>query len=177
MANPSRKIDAGSFTLEFSPPIETIEADLAAIGRDLSNMRTPLTTSLKQVIIPSIDANFEAGGRPAWEPLSPETLERRSRQGTGSKILQVTGRLRQAATQFSRWNVDTDQAQISNWPTDVITRAAVHQNGAEATGRGLASRIPARPFLMIQGEDEEKVVEIFLSWMELRARGRWARGA
>jgi phage virion morphogenesis protein len=175
MANPSRKIDAGSFSIEFSPPIEEIEADLAAIGRDLSNMRTPLTTSIKQVIIPSIDANFAAGGRPAWQPLSPDTLERRSRQGTGTQILVETGRLRAAATQFSRWNVDIDSAQIANWPTDVITRGAVHQNGAEATGKGNASSIPARPFLMIQGEDEEKIVEIFLAWMELRARGRWSR--
>jgi phage virion morphogenesis protein len=177
MANPSRKIDAGSISIEFSPPIEEIEADLAAIGRDLSNMRTPLTQSVKQVVIPSIDANFAAGGRPAWEPLAPNTVERRNRQGTGLSILQVSGRLRAAATQFSRWNVDTDSAQIANWPTDVITRAGVHQNGAEATGVGGASRIPARPFLMLQDDDQEKITEIFLTWMELRARGRWSRGA
>lgn len=170
------KIDAGSVTIEFSPPIADIQAALMEIDRDLSNMRTPLTASIKQVIIPSIDANFEAGGRPTWEPLSTETLGRRAREGTGEKLLQVTGMMRTVATQFSRWDVGTEEAIISNWPANQFVKVAVHNSGGDHAGWSHNVHIPARPFLMIQDEDADKIVDIFMAWMELRTRGDWTRG-
>lgn len=166
-------IDAGWVTIEFVPPLERIQSDLDAINRDLSNMRTPLRDSVRQVIIPSIDANFAAGGRPTWQSLSPETIERRIRQGTGTRILQETGKLRTTATQFSRWEIGTTEAHISNWPSNVKTRAAVAEGGASGAGWSRSVNIPARPFLMIQDRDGDAVEEIFLDWMERVARGKW----
>lgn len=170
------KIDAGPVTIEFSPPLGAIIDALTQIDRDLSNMRTPLTDSVKKVVIPSIDANFEAGGRPPWQPLSPETLERRAREGTGERLLQVTGAMRQAATQFSRWDVGTEEAQISNWPANQLIKVAVHNDGTDRAGPNRTNHIPARPFLLLQDEDADKITEIFLDWVELRARGAWTRG-
>lgn len=171
-----KRIDAGDVTIDIEPPMEAIEADLAAIGRDLSNMRTPLTTSIKTVLIPSIRENFTTGGRPdQWEPLAESTVEKRQRTGTGTTTLIETGRLMEGATQFSRWDVGTSEAHISNWNQDIALKAAVHQGGAVATGRTRSADIPARPFLLIQTEDADKIEEIFLTWMELRARGRWTR--
>jgi phage virion morphogenesis protein len=169
------KIDAGWVTMEITPPMERIRDDLREIGRDLSNMRTPLRESVHTVISPSIDANFEAGGRPPWTPLSAGTTERRIRQGTGLRILQETGKLRRTATQFSRWEIGTEQAHISNWPDDVKTRAAVAEGGTARSGRTRDVRVPARPFLLIQFEDANRIEEIFLDWMERRARGTWTR--
>jgi phage virion morphogenesis protein len=171
----NRKIDAGWVTLEIDPPLERIRADLAEIGRDLSNMRTPLRESVREVVIPSVDANFQAGGRPPWQPLSGATLERRTRQGTGTRILQETGKLRQTATQFSRWEIGTDEAHIGNWPANVKTRAAVAEGGAERAGKSRTVTVPPRPFLLIQDRDADQIEEIFLDWMERRARGTWTR--
>jgi phage virion morphogenesis protein len=175
MPAPNRKIDAGWVTLEFDPPLERIQDDLDEIGRDLSNMRTPLRESVQRVVIPSIDANFQLGGRPPWTPLADSTTERRIRQGTGLKILQETGKLRETATQFSRWDIGTDEAHIGNWPANVKTRAAVAEGGASRAGKFRTSEIPARPFLLIQDTDAEQIDEIFLDWMERRARGTWTR--
>lgn len=172
---PAKKIDAGYVTLEFDPPLERLRDDLRQIDRDLSNMRTPLRESVRQVIIPSIDANFEAGGRPPWTPLAQSTTDRRIRQGTGTRILQETGRLRQTATQFSRWDIGTDEAHIGNWPANVKTRAAVAEFGAERSGGSRSVRVPPRPFLLIQDRDADQIDEIFLDWMERRARGTWTR--
>lgn len=170
------KIDAGWVTLEFSPPLERLQEDLNDIDRDLSNMRTPLRDSVQKVMLPSIDANFQAGGRPAWTSLSSATVERRTRQGTGTRILQETGRLRAAATQFSRWEIGTDHAEITNWPANVKTRAAVAEGGASRAGYTHSVTIPARPFLLIQEQDADQIEEIFLDWMERRAGAHWSRG-
>lgn len=168
-------VSAGSVSIEFVPPLERIQEDLAEIDRDLSNMRTPLRESVRSVVIPSIDTNFQAGGRPTWQSLSPETVNRRLRQGTGTRVLQETGKLRAAATQFSRWEIGTQEARISNWPANVHTRAAVAEGGASRAGYTRSVTIPARPFLMIQPEDADNVEEIFLDWMERVARGHWSR--
>lgn len=171
----NRKIDAGYVTMEITPPLETISEALRDINRDLSNMRTPLRESVRTVVIPSIDANFQAGGRPRWWPLAESTVERRLRQGTGTRVLQETGRLRTAATQFSRWEIGTDEAHIANWPQREKAKADTHQFGNPATGKGHASRIPARPFLELQEQDQMAIENVFLNWMERRARGRWVR--
>lgn len=167
------KVGAGDATVSFEPPMAQIEDDLRAIGKDLSNMRTPLTTAIKTVIIPSIDAQFQAGGDPAWEPLSPETINRRDRQGTGEKILVETGALQRVATQFSRWDVGTDQAEISNFPAYRQVVAAVHQNGAERVGGSHGVSIPARPFMVISSEDQDKITDVFYAWMSVRAGAHW----
>lgn len=169
------KVDAGWVTMEITPPMERIREDLREINRDLSNMRTPLRESVQRVVIPSVDANFEAGGRPPWTPLSAGTVERRSRQGTGTRILQETGKLRQTATQFSRWEIGTDQASIANWPDNVRPRAAVAEGGTTRGGESRNIRVPARPFLMIQDGDAIQIEGIFLDWMERVARGKWSR--
>jgi len=171
----NRKIDAGYVTMEINPPLERIREDLREIGRDLSNMRTPLRESVQRVVIPSIDANFQAGGRPPWQPLTAQTVERRVRQGTGTKILQETGKLRQTATQFSRWEIGTEEAHIANWPEGVKERARTAEYGAREWKSG--RQIPPRPFLLIDDQDADKIEGIFLDWMERRARGTWTRRA
>ncbi len=171
----NRKVDAGWVTLEVDPPMESIRDDLREINRDLSNMRTPLREAVRQVVIPSIDTNFQVGGRPPWTPLSEQTIERRTRQGTGTKILVETGKLRQAATQFSRWEIGQESAVIANWPANVKTRAAVAEGGASRSGRTRTVDVPPRPFLLIQDQDAVMIEAVFLAWMERRARGKWFR--
>lgn len=172
------KVDAGYFTMSISPPFEKIAEDLRNLDKDLKNFRTPLRESVRSVMVPSIATNFAVGGRPPWQPLSSETVERRERQGTGSQILVESGALQRAATQQSRWTIGTDEASITNWPSRERLKAGVHDQGATSRSsrgrnKGSASNIPARPFLLIQDEDAERIEGIFGDWIERRARRWW----
>jgi phage gpG-like protein len=186
-----RRLDAGWVTLEVNPPISALQEELRALGRDLDNFRPALRAAVREVVIPSIRTNFSAGGRPQWEPLASSTIERRLRQGTGTQILVESGRLQRAATQFARWDIGRDQAKITNWPSNVRVRAAVHQGGAtvnfaggERRTRHLGPRrgvvrprvraevkaytvvIPPRPFLLLQDEDVRQIERVFVRWLE-----------
>lgn len=169
------RIDAGWVTIDISPSPEVIHSDIRNIGQEFKTFRTPLRESVRDVMVPSIDTNFAVGGRPPWQPLGEQTVERRTRQGTGTQILVESGSLRRSATQFSRWNIGTDSAEISNWPQRDLVKAAVHEGGATVRTKLGISNIPARPFLLIQDEDAARIDEIFLDWMESRARRWWNR--
>lgn len=113
---------------------------------------------------PSIERNFEAGGRPReWKPLDPETIRQRVEQGYGTgPILVRTGRLKRSASAIRRWNVSRGVAETTEFPPSVFY-APFHQFGTRY--------MPARPFMMIQEEDAEEIEEIFFEWMSEQIRG------
>ncbi|MHB1350108.1 MAG: phage virion morphogenesis protein [Desulfobulbaceae bacterium] len=98
----------------------------------------------------SIARNFEKEGRPQrWAPLADSTL--RSKPNT--QILQVKG-----------WGGGLlGSINYRVLPRSVLIgtnkkHGAIHQYGGKA-GRGHKTKIPARPYLMVQQED----------WIEIRA--------
>jgi phage virion morphogenesis protein len=104
---------------------------LREAGRDMGDA----WAEIGQLILTSVIRNFDAGGRPQrWAPL-------KHRSG---KPLIDTGRLRNSITARS----DSDSAEVG---TNVIY-AATHQFGRGA--------IPARPFLVLQDEDEDEIGRI-----------------
>jgi phage gpG-like protein len=145
--------------------------------------------------MPSIRTNFEQQGRPSWAPLSQATLNRRrwSGEGVTNRILSRTAALRRRASSFKIWTIREDAAYVSDLGqgSGGVPWAKLHQEcmegGGEAIGRiirrgvpqvpsatfkegdeiveSYGGDIPARPFLVIQPEDEEKMGEIFSEWV------------
>lgn len=123
----------------------------------------------------SIDKNFQAQGRPnAWAPHAPLTVKLR---GTGAKILQDSGKLRQSVTSKgasgSKYQLSKNQLVIgSNLKARGSSRllGEIQQYGLPAGVHKVFGRkgggIPARPFMMIQPEDEKMFEKIFKDYIE-----------
>lgn len=141
--------------------------DFAQYG--IRSFREPLTRSVRTVIIPSIRSNFAAEGRPPWEPLALATVEDRAKlqslgkikTGASGPILNRTGRLLKVATQFNIWSYTRESATITGLDSRV-KYATYHQTGTR--------KMPARPFVIIQDEDEEAIEQIFYHWLDGRMR-------
>lgn len=132
------------------------------VDRAFRDFRTPLTKSLVEVILPSIRENFDSEGRPPWQRLSETTVERRG--GLAHPILEDSGRLRSAATSAQAWRVTQDTVSPENIE-NMVSYAKYIQAGTRL--------MPARPFLVLQDEDGEKIQEIFDRWVEeiIRIKG------
>jgi phage gpG-like protein len=138
------------------------------LGRDLNRLavgvhtgtRGLLERAVDEVVRPSIESNFQAGGRPEWEPLAEATLQRRERQGLGSRPLAATGRGLDAVLSRQRWAISRTEATYpgAGWsgPGSYIRH---HQQGTD-------DGLPARPFLALQPEDERALDRVGLSWLD-----------
>ncbi|MDP3014247.1 MAG: phage virion morphogenesis protein, partial [Candidatus Subteraquimicrobiales bacterium] len=143
-----------------------VRAMLRGIAERTGNL-TPAMRLIGQIIRNSVVKNFMEGGRPQkWKPHAEATIM----GGIRKKDFKKKGGLRVAASRrLSKGKVLVDTARLQNSikskafkdraeiGTKVIY-AAIHQFGGKA-GRGHKVNVPARPFLMVQGED----------WTEIRA--------
>lgn len=159
--------------------IEGLDRLLKRIGKlatDVTHVERPLKAA-GALVQASVQKNFNEQGRPEkWTPLHPRTLARR-RKGKGkggSKILIDSARLRNSI-----------QFQLITGPAvEVGTNveyAARHHFGFSAgfykqtkarmsdkrdkkgrrIGRRGLGRTPARPFLLLQGEDIRDIGDLF----------------
>lgn len=127
----------------------------AAVDRladSLKDTRKPMERAVREVMMPSIDKNFQVGGRPAWEGYSPNT-----RNSTAIRMLEDTGALRGAAASFSIWTI-TEAAAMATLPYGV-RYGAPHQFGAPR------ANLPQREYVVMQPEDADAIEEIFHDWM------------
>lgn len=169
----NRSASSGSGVTPPIPPIPTLEIDthgldiqlnasVVAMGKmaaAFSNFRIPLEASVKRVIIPSVEHNFDVEGRPPWASLAESTITNRG--GSAHPILNDTGRLRSVATSFNSWNITKDTAQLQDI-NGLVPYAGYNQGGTR--------KMPARPFIMIQDDDIEEMNIIFTAWMDTVAR-------
>lgn len=116
------EIEAG---WQISPSLGMVAKDVDKLGLDIENMRVPITRSIVQVMIPSIDKNFDAEGRPPWEELADYT--KKVRGGSGP-ILNRTGKLKRGVTKLHIWSIKNDSATIIELPPE-IWYGAIHQSG------------------------------------------------
>jgi len=118
-----------------------LERALKAAAANCGNMRQAWE-EVGEIVERSVGKNFTAQGRPkAWKKTNEATLKRRRKGSKGAKTLTDTRRLRNSITR-----------EVSDRDVEVGTNiiyANTHQHG-----RG---SIPARPFLLIQEEDEPKI--------------------
>lgn len=151
--------------MEFQPSPAIIAAGLLSMADNVRSAKEPLTRAVKEVMIPSFQQNFNQGGRPAWEPLAEFTIKER---GSSSPVLVRTGRLKNTMGRTNIWTITDQHAVIERLPQDVWY-GHVHQSGSRKN-----VIIPARPFALIQPEDEERIVEIFNEWLgEQAAKVGW----
>jgi len=152
--------------MDFQPSPAIIAAGLLKMADDVSSAKEPLTKAVKEVMIPSFQQNFNQGGRPAWAPLSDVSVQLR---GSASPVLIRSGRLQRTMGQMNIWTITDQHAVIERLPEDVWY-GNLHQ-----TGNRKKSVLPARPFALIQPEDEGKIIEIFDDWLGERAtRAGWS---
>lgn len=99
---------------------------------------SPALSSFTKPLYDSIVQNFYSGGRPSWAPLSPVYLKRKIADGYTPDILIRTGAL-------------LNSIQVSQSGARVTASAGAGYASAHQYGTGA---VPARPFLMLQAEDE-----------------------
>lgn len=141
-----------------TPPPGVLETNYREFGLDVRSFREPLKRSVQQVMAPSFAKNFDLGGRPSWEPLSPETVKKKG----NATILVDTGKLKSKVGQLNNWQITQEEAQmmqVTGVPYD-----RVHQFGG-----GI---VPARPFALVQEEDVDAIEEVFAEWLHERAVAR-----
>lgn len=143
-----------------------IAAALGRLAQSAANL-TPVMQAIAGVMHRAVEKNFAAEGRPKWLGLKPPVNKRRR----GGKLLQDTGQLAASIMEGS----DASSA----WVGTNKKYAAIHQLGGQTrphvilprNKKALAfggrvvkkvnhpgSKIPARPFLMLAPDDEEKIV-------------------
>ncbi|MGG1219352.1 phage virion morphogenesis protein [Priestia endophytica] len=153
--------------------IEELDSTLQRAVRRMSDWKQPLKES-GVYMYQSIDKNFQSGGRPSkWKGHHWLTKKLRG----GGQVLSDTGRLRQSVTSKgagSKYQLSDSKLVIgSNVKARGSSRllADIQQNGVPAGvnkvfGKPGKGGIPARPFLLIQSEDEERIEEIFRDYIE-----------
>lgn len=183
-----------SVNMTFYPSLGIMARRVEKLGMDIRSFREPLKRAIQKVIIPSIAMNFHKHGRVPpgsnappgrWAELAESTIAQKGH----SRPLLLTGELQKTMRQFNIWHVDHEKALLANLPQNVWY-GVVHQQGMESWDiieyREAASRrlitekvasqgsVPARPFVVLQPEDEEAIEEIFLDWLDERAmRAGW----
>ncbi len=168
-----------------------VQKSLGRIQRSMSDL-TPAMRIIGEIVLASIRRNFEAGGRPRWPGLSAATIaQRKARKKWPGQILIRSGALLRSIN----YRPGPESVAVS---TNKIY-AAVHQFGARkgqfgktvARVRAFMRRnakgkptkvkahtrsmtlpwggIPARPYMMIQGEDWPEITSRLQAWMLKRA--------
>lgn len=141
-------------------PVVSRLQKLKDAGADLSK---PLS-ACGEILLSSIEENFQQegrfdsagswrGGNNRWADLAERTKAARAKKGKwpGKKLQMSQGGLAASISKSVQGNlvtVGTNKAY-----------AAIHQFGGQA-GRGRKVTIPARPFLVVQEEDADNMVEI-----------------
>jgi phage gpG-like protein len=144
--------------VDFRPALHSVTAMMKRLDRELRNMRAPLERSAYEVLAPSVQANFVAGGRPTWQPLSEATQLQRTELGFDpDQPLIRTGALERATSQRSRWTITNTEARMGNLPASV-RYGYLHQSGTEF--------MPARPFGVVQDDDARDTEKVFGRWVD-----------
>lgn len=155
--------------ITFSPSLYLVTKGIREATTRRS-MKAPLWEAINRVMIPSIEKNFNAQGRPVkWPKLSHYTKMIRQRQGfSAGPILQRSKRLKSSALAKARWQVDGMQgrAVYGNFPA-TVQYAGIMQAGLAGSkfSVGAGAHIPARPFAIIQSQDFDKISKVFEDWM------------
>jgi phage gpG-like protein len=148
---------------EFVPPAMILAAEFVSLGLDIRSFKEPLKESIQKVMAPSIRANFDVSGRPVrWEPLADVTIEQKFQQGARRPSAPVirTGTLQRVAGQLNIWKIDGPAGEASITDLKEADYGGWQNNGT--------TTIPARPFLVFQKEDESRIDEIFIHWLQIR---------
>ena len=125
------------------------------IGATIKNFEPAFKIIAKTVIAPSIQQNFESGGRPSWTPLAASTILKKSAAGASdpAKILVHTGAMAKAAANHKAYKISKDKLVAAPFAT---RQWVYHQRG---TGH-----VPQRVIMSLQAADRTKVNTIMSAY-------------
>lgn len=148
------------FDITWIPDLKIVMAEMLGLSEDvqIKSMIEPLKRSIKQVVSPAFIDNFTSGGRPAWEPLSAASTE-----ATG-ELLVRTGKLKRVAGQQNLWTFNGPEGTATAENLGSAPYGAFHQAGT--------SKMPARPWAMLTSDDEDKIQQVFGTWLDERIAAR-----
>lgn len=150
------------FTLDifWNPSPTMIINALDRFKGSLRSWRVPFERSIRQVMAPSFQKNFDVGGRPPWAPLEAPTVDIR---GSATPILVRSGALKAAAGQMNIWTIDGPGGEayiaMEQLPRHVFY-GIFHQEGTRV--------MTDRPWAVIQEEDADAIAEVFADYLEER---------
>lgn len=134
--------------------LSDVKIFLDGVKRRMVNL-SPAMKKAAVLMLGSVDKNFKSGGRPApWRPLAFSTLREKRRKGYSPLPLTRTG-------QMKRSIAEGFPSQNSFSIGTAVKYARIHQYGGRA-GRGHRANIPARPFLVFQGQDLSRIEGLIL---------------
>jgi len=148
MAKPMLSID-----IDIDPSPAIIVGGFYRAAGAFRSFKQPIEEAIKGIVIPSINANFEAEGIPPWEPLAEVTITRR--EYPGMPILQQTGKMKEMVTSIKPWTINNNEAYLLASSLGSAYYAGIHEAGGPW--------LPARPWSTIQTADEARIEQIFLA--------------
>lgn len=124
----------------------------------LGDMTEPLTLSVRKVIIPSMEYNFFAQGRPKWAELSPEWKEYKLSLPISMNYLTLLFTHKLVTTVMGKvyWRITKTSADMEALDGRV-PYAKYHQSGTRT--------MPQRQFAILQLQDIENIAVIFDDWI------------
>ncbi|MDD5391196.1 MAG: phage virion morphogenesis protein [Gallionellaceae bacterium] len=118
---------------------------------------SPLMGTISGIMHDEVEENFAQQGRPKWLGLAPSTIKVRTKRGTWpGMMLQVSGQLAASITPSS----DARSAKVSTNKK----YAAIQHSGGQA-GRGKKVNLPARPYMLITGTGEQRIIGAAQSYL------------
>lgn len=124
----------------------------------------PLMREIAGIMKQEVEDNFEAGGRPAWAPLSPRTIEQRRKEGTWpGQILNrsgasgLLGSITESATETTAV-VGTNKVYgaIQHFGGEIQRTAKA---GKKRKKGSYTIKLPARPYLMLSAEGIQEILD------------------
>jgi phage virion morphogenesis protein len=113
----------------------------------------PVMKTIGEIVVTSINRNFEEGGRPKWKRLAKATIRAKKHAKPLIKEGLLMGSIKRKAYK--------DRVVIG---PDAFPHAAIHQFGGKA-GRGRKTIIPARPYLKVHNEDWAEIKEVLNDYL------------
>ena len=171
--------------LEIKVNIDGVKREVARLHRIAGGLvdLSPFLKKAGVALVESSQKNFLVGGRPKWLPLSASTVEIRAkskksfrthRRGlnkgrvtektfnkliAGAKTLRDTGRLMASIGVPGKggvYRLEPDSITIGT----AVKYAEPQQRGATTKGFIKGKKIPPRPFLLVQPDDETNVIRL-----------------
>lgn len=127
----------------------------------LEQLKVP-TEMAAEVFSQEMVENFEAEGRPPWEPLKDSTIKRKAAEGVGHKpILQRSGALFGSVAEASNWIIEEQgRGQVVAAFVDPTDYGDFHLD-SEVGGRGPTKFMPIRDWTTISADGERRMTEIY----------------
>ena len=145
----------------FGPKLAAKKLAALEISIRVGGFRTPLERSVREVLIPELEHQFDVGGDPSWARLEESTVTKKQARGRDNGILQETYALRKAVTALARWRVRDDEAVFTGVPGHAYY-GAYHLTGTQ--------NMVARNWAQWDSASINKVSAIFDDWLEQKIR-------